>query len=492
MGWVVDEIYRAFDSEDSHRKFDELDAHYALVQNDDDMYVVDRERNPRTGKLIMHSFQQFGRVLIKERLLRKKKAKNGKVMTVSEPLADAWLRRPQGRVYRRLVVEPPEYHAGEWIYSHDHETEYNAWSHFQIDTDRLPASPADAWKHMRGHLLNVWCRGNEQYFNYLLDWLAASFQFPGKLPRVAVVVYGPKGAGKNIVVDYLEKVYGVGSAVTLANADDWLAKFNILLFGKSLIVANEAFWAGNHDHEGTLKQLITDGNVKFEGKFKDPIYSRNFAHVIILGNNEWQVPASFDERRFFVLEIGDEHARTAEQSAAYFTPLISELNGAGPAGMFAELLYRKVDLRAVQDRPRTPYLRKQQDKSMAANDAWWQAKLWEGQVFEQPTSIGVPEFCGDWPTWVLKDRLHEDYVAFVGRYQRRGERALDPANFAVWFRKRCLPSTQAVVDGREGDGERRRYWILPVLQECRDWWARDVRRDAEFAWPELVGQDVQF
>ncbi|WP_287240803.1 hypothetical protein [Mesorhizobium sp.] len=51
-------------------------------------------------------------------------------------------------------------------------------------------------------------------------------------------------------------------------------------------------------------------------------------------NGEWAVPTSFDERRFFVLDVSDE----VMQNISYFADLRAEFENGGPAAMLHDLL----------------------------------------------------------------------------------------------------------------------------------------------------------
>jgi hypothetical protein len=46
---------------------------------------------------------------------------------------------------------------------------------------------------MRNHIREVICSGNDEHFEYLLNWAALMFQRPERQGEVAVVVRGTKG-----------------------------------------------------------------------------------------------------------------------------------------------------------------------------------------------------------------------------------------------------------------------------------------------------------
>ena len=48
----------------------------------------------------------------------------------------------------------------------------------------------------------------------------------------------------------------------------------------------------------------------------DSVTADNYTRVLITSNQGWVVPATFDERRFFVLDVSPEHMQDTEYFAA--------------------------------------------------------------------------------------------------------------------------------------------------------------------------------
>ena len=69
------------------------------------------------------------------------------------------------------------------------------------------------------------------------------------------------------------------------------------------LFADEAFFAGDKQHDGVLKGLITEPTLPIEGKFQNVVEVLNVLHVMIASNSDWIVPASQDERRYCVLDV---------------------------------------------------------------------------------------------------------------------------------------------------------------------------------------------
>jgi hypothetical protein len=80
--------------------------------------------------------------------------------------------------------------------------------------------------------------------------------------------------------------------MTITNAEHLVGRFNAHLRAKCVLVANEAFYAGNKRHEATLKALVTDAVLPIEQKFVDAETDVKLLHLIVISNNDWVVPAT--------------------------------------------------------------------------------------------------------------------------------------------------------------------------------------------------------
>ena len=71
-------------------------------------------------------------------------------------------------------------------------------------------------------------------------------------------------------------------------------------------------------------------------------------HLMIASNDDWVVPSSHDERRYFVLRVSDRHAN----DRAYFAAIDAQMEAGGLAAMLHDLLAMDLsghDFRHVPD-----------------------------------------------------------------------------------------------------------------------------------------------
>jgi len=165
--------------------------------------------------------------------------------------------------------------------------------------------------------------------------------------------------------------------MVITNAEHLVGRFNSHLRAKCVLVANEAFYAGNKQHEATLKGLITDTTLPIEQKFVDPETDVNLLHLIVLSNNEWVVPASERERRFFMVDVSSDRIGDLK----YFEAIINQLNNGGYEALLYHLL-NEIDLTDFNPRsvPHTAALRSQMSESLTGIDRLWYECLFRGEI----------------------------------------------------------------------------------------------------------------
>jgi len=176
---------------------------------------------------------------------------------------------------------------------------YNMWAGFAFK----PA-PGD-WGLLKSHILDVICDGNDLMYDYLIKWLAFSFQKANQPQGSAVILRGSKGCGKGMLGNFINSIWG-RHGLQIARPSHLIGKFNKHLWDKCFIFADEAYFAADKKDEGALKALVTEKDIVIEAKGMDAIKQRNYLKVLMATNSEWAVPASKDERRWAVYDVSDK------------------------------------------------------------------------------------------------------------------------------------------------------------------------------------------
>jgi Family of unknown function (DUF5906) len=237
---------------------------------------------------------------------------------------------------------------------------WNSWSGFTV----TPA-PGD-WSAMREHIRSVICSGVPELFDYVINWLARMFQRPEERGEVALVVRGAKGAGKGIFFNWLLEGWGQ-HGIHIVNAKHLTGQFNDHLRDCVLLFADEAFYAGDKQHESILKGLITEPTLAIEGKYKAVVQVANMLHLVIASNADWVVPASSDERRYMVLDAADNRVGQRD----YFNKINLQMRNGGLAAMIFDLLRRDISKFDPRDIPDTQALHEQKLLSLDSLHRWW-------------------------------------------------------------------------------------------------------------------------
>jgi len=266
-------------------------------------------------------------------------------------IASFWMESDLKRSYEGIIFKP----------NYDDGRFYNLWSGFYIKDNANGDFPC-----IEHHLKNVWCDGDDEYYEYILKWFAHIIQYPDEKPGIALAIKGEKGTGKSTFLEILAKSILGHMYIHVASAHHLTGNFNGHLFSKLLIAADEAVWAGDKKAEGKLKSMITDGSIMIEKKCIDAVSKDNYIRVIFLTNETGSVPASYDERRFFPLRISNKH----KNDKNYFEKLYTAMKDKEVVHFFNFLKEYSFDKRDVLTPPVSKALFEDVKFGMDVFDRW--------------------------------------------------------------------------------------------------------------------------
>jgi hypothetical protein len=161
--------------------------------------------------------------------------------------------------------------------------------------------------------------------------MAHNIQYPDRPGEVALVIRGEEGAGKGTIVKQLGRIFGV-HYLHVWQAKHLVGNFNAHLQHCSCLYADEAFYAGDRQHESTLKALITEPTLMVEPKGLNPYQVRNCIHLYMTSNSDWVVPAGAMARRFLVLDALKDKFAIMNISAGWLKKWI--MVGVKPSSIF--------------------------------------------------------------------------------------------------------------------------------------------------------------
>lgn len=428
---------------------DELNEEYALVvQNGvrilrerivDGQYRVDHMSVSAFHELETNRHISFG----------------GKEIQVSK----LWMKSKSRRQYDGIIFDP----------SHTSPSLFNVWKGFSVSEPKGEINPkaqraVDLFvEHIRENV----CAGDLEHTKWVLGFFAHIIQKPEQKPRAALVLRGKKGVGKNVITECVGRLLG-NHFVTCANRRYLSGNFNSHLENKLLLVLDEAYWSGDKQTEGVLKDMITGSKHIIERKGYESYLVDNLLRVVIFGNEEWVVPATGDERRFAVFEVGDRN----RQDNAFFGEIMDGMRDFGGDELLFKYL-KEFDLSNVDLNmpPGTDALMAQKEHTFGPVDSWWFSCLKEGNIL----GSGLD----GWPAEVPRQVLRDAFITEVDRQKIRGK-----VPNSIWFGrafKKVAPSSAKIVEKNEG-GLRLRAQVIATLEQARAEW--EVFVNGKVNWDE--------
>ena len=343
---------------------------------------------------------------------------------------------------------------------------YNLWSGFCYepwpDDEPVTKTAQQAVDAYLGHLKTNICNGNEAHYHWLISYFGHLVQKPEEKPLVALVLKGAKGSGKNVAIETVGTLLGNHFLVT-SNRRYLVSAFNGHLERLLMFCLDEAFWSGDRSTEGILKDLITGKEHVIEHKGKEPFTVSNLCRVAIIGNESWLVPASHDERRFFVLEVGDGR----KQDNAFFQAMREGMEMGGYRLLLRFLKNYSLAGFDPNRPPSTGALLDQKHATLSTEHEWWLECLTAGRLISS-------DFGDGWPERISNERFR----AAVARYAKeRNVRSRVPSEIALGKAiRKALPA----IDHKKRSGNTGYDYVLPSLADCRAAWDKFIGHEEEW------------
>lgn len=264
---------------------------------------------------------------------------------------DAWLSHVDRLSYEHGVVFDPS--------GITDEKQYNLWTGYPIDP--LEGS----CETILTFISEIICSGNDEHYEYVLNWLARAIQKPQDIGEVALVLRGKKGCGKTTLGEVMRRIFG--NNYLLIDDPNLLTRgFNAHLRECVFAVADEAVFAGDKRTGGKLKSQITSTTMNLERKGYDVEVVPSRLTLVIISNEDHIVDASGDERRYFTLEVSNEFIGNRD----YFHSLYSAIKGDEVRCFFNMMMGLDLSLFNHRDIPYSAELNIQQALSLKPIDLW--------------------------------------------------------------------------------------------------------------------------
>ena len=268
----------------------------------------------------------------------------------------------------------------------------NLWTGFDIDPYEGDAD--SECRLFLQHVKEVLANGDEEIGDYIIKWLATRVQGIANrngafvLPRmiVAIVMRATQGAGKSTFGKYLTRIFGNHALVT-QRGEALVGQFNSQFANLALLIAEEAFFAGDHKAQDALKSFLTEERFTFEQKFLDAQSVSNHVAMMMFSNKDFVVPADIDDRRMCVIDVSTKRIG----DSAYFSALHKELEGNGPSALLRYLLDVDLSDFNINDFPRTEAMRDQKAMTQNRDNPVFRfiSEMLENGEFQIPKQTGI-------------------------------------------------------------------------------------------------------
>jgi hypothetical protein len=191
-------------------------------------------------------------------------------------LGDFWIDNKYRRQYRGVVFKP----SGPKVINGC----INLWRGWGVEPKQ------GDWSLLRQHIEVVIADGDPKSAEYIIRWIAWAIQHPDRQAEVALVLIGPKGAGKGTLIRCLQLIFGA-HAFQVSSQEHIVGRFNAHQRDCVLFIADESFWAGDRRCIGALQRMITEPTLSIEQKGIDLVEVPNMLHMVMLAELGWVVPA---------------------------------------------------------------------------------------------------------------------------------------------------------------------------------------------------------
>jgi hypothetical protein len=269
-------------------------------------------------------------------------------------IGKAWLEWKERQEFEEIYFEPNGKH---------YQKRYNLWRGFVFTPDATKGKFDLFLAHIKDNI----CQRNEEYYAWVMAWIADLFQRPARKLGTALVLRGEMGIGKGVFASSIGALLGI-HYMAVTQASQLTGKFNAHLADKILMFVDEGWWSDERQGEGILRNLITEHQITIEMKGKDAIMLPNYTRFIVAANEMWVVPLGMgDERRFAIMDVGAEQQR----NTVYFDAIKDQLKNGGYEALLHYFLNYEYSESLPQNVIKTPGMLENKIYSMNQEVKWW-------------------------------------------------------------------------------------------------------------------------
>jgi len=179
---------------------------------------------------------------------------------------------------------------------------YNEFKGFRLNTD---CDYDEASVNLFLDHINLLCNGEPEMYKYLLGYTCHLIQKPYELPLAAIVLKSEEGCGKDMFLDFIEKIIGKFIFRT-SRIEDVVGNFNGGVNKKLVVQLNELEGKKGYEYREKLKDLITADKININIKNVKKRTYKNFVRLFIMSNLHNPININDTDRRYFISYINEK------------------------------------------------------------------------------------------------------------------------------------------------------------------------------------------
>lgn len=455
----ADEVAAAMEKEEKLQDgsyLEDMNKRYAFVSAEGTHFILDEARDEDgQAKIEFWSEATFKSIHFNRRV-----TPDGKK---TQTVAESWLAWKRRRQYQGVRFAPRRKLDARF---------YNLWKGFRVEPldpnhPSVTAKQRAGFERWKEHLVENVAKGNKDDAKWITAYFAHLVQKPWQKPLTTMVMKGAKGTGKNSIVDSVGELIGPDHFITTADSRYLTSNFNGHLESCLMLCLDEAFWSGDKSSEGKLKALTTAPRILIERKGREPHNAKNYLRIIVLGNEDWVVPASEDERRYAVFEMGEGR----KQDLKYFGEMADAFKDHGAGRLLLHYLdtfdLSQVNINQI---PNTQGLQNQKIASLGPFHEWWFNSLKEGHILGTNGN-------DEWPEQQYKSDFRQAFERYCST--RKIHSRIPNESWQGRALTKIAPSvvTRKVRDSSEGA---RNAYAFPPVATLRAEWDQAMRTTTEW------------
>ena len=398
--------------EDLKAKFEKnhaiIQIPYMIVKEYEDVYEYENnEKKTMTYELYNDATLKalYNNLYFQKKLISVDK-KTGKMTEeiVDEPFMKHWLTDRYRRTLKKVDFIP---------YSiDDSKIPKNIYNSFTGFDATLPKEDKNVDKEIKLFLdhLKLLVNYEDDSYNYLVNYIADMMQNPKTLPETALLFKSKQGLGKDLLINYLEKIIGERYTYRTSNLEEIYGSFNPAVKNKLLVQLNELEGKDGFARKERLKDSITALKLNINEKNLKQFQIRNCIRFFIFSNNITPIDIPVDDRRFVVFQGADLLPKA--ERVDYYNPLFDNINNNDVInGLFK--YFMNVDIRDFNIRQQRPIT----------------------SAYKEMRETNTPPIY-KYLNEIANNNLHSNSIHYISKFNKYAIKTTDfHSNFQQWFNK---------------------------------------------------------